>query len=139
MAGCLALDILAGRKPVVLLAEDDLEVSTLACMLLKKYNFDVKTTDSGVEALRLAQCLHPDIIVLDINLPGMNGLEICRHLKADSETCATPVVFCSGEGQLAGEALALGATAFLSKPEGVLQLADCLHEVLALTSPAAKN
>ena len=139
-AAWLGLDLpLTARKPTVLLAEDDPEVSLLACMFLKQYNFDVKTTDSGVAALHLARCLNPDIVVLDINLPGMNGLEICRQLKADPKTCAIPVVFCSGEGHLAGQALALGAAAFLGKPQGVLQLADCLYEILSLTSLAARN
>lgn len=131
------LGAVLNKKPTVLLAEDDLGVSNMICALLATYNFDVKATASGIEALHLARSWLPDIVVLDINLPEMTGLEICRALKADPRTCVMPVVFCSGEGHLAGEAMALGAAAFLEKPDGVLKLGSCLRETLALDSQIA--
>ena len=126
------LNAMNGKKPTVLVAEDDPDVSAMICAILKTYDFEVKATESGVEALRLARKWLPDAVVLDINLPEMSGLEICRELKADLKTCAMPVVFCSGEGNLAAEAMALGAVAFLEKPEGILKLGPRLREILSL-------
>src|SRR5215469_17979726 len=87
-------------KPTVLIVEDDNYVSAAMWALLTNSNFDVAVTANGAEGLKLAQALSPDIIVLDVNLPGMNGLEICRHLKADLNTSDVPVVFLSGQSQL---------------------------------------
>ena len=122
--------LMASGKHTVLLAEDDPNVSAMICMLLEAHNFHVRIADSGLQALRMAQDLMPDIVVLDINLPEMSGLEICRVLKANPQTCTIPVVFCSGEGDLASEALALGGAAFLEKPDGILKLTACLSEIL---------
>jgi CheY-like chemotaxis protein len=82
------------------------------------------------DALQLARHFPPDIVVLDVNLPGMNGLEVCRQLKAAPGTRALPVVFCSGERHLAEDAMDLGAAAFLAKPDDILKLPECLHAIL---------
>src|SRR5690348_2220921 len=74
---------MTNRKPTVLLAEDDASVSAMICLILKNQDFEVRAAESGLEALRLAHSWKPDIIILDINLPEMSGLEICRTLKAD--------------------------------------------------------
>ena len=122
--------LIANRKPTVLLAEDDPNVSLMISLLLKAQDFDVKVADSGLQALHLAQRWKPDIVVLDINLPEMSGLDICRALKSNPRTCAISIVFCSGESHLAAEALSVGGAAFLEKPGGVLRLTACLHEIL---------
>ncbi len=123
----------ACRHPTVLLVEDDPDVSAIMSLLLTDGGFEVSTAWSGPEGLSRARNFAPDIVVLDVNLPGMNGLEICRQLKASPETCGLPVVFCSGERDLAGEAVNLGAAAFLTKPDDILKLADCLHAKLCRT------
>lgn len=126
------MSVMPGRKPTVLLAEDDPGVSAIICALLKAHDFEVKATDSGLEALLLARSLAPDVVVLDINLPEMSGLEVCRELKAHSKTREMPVVFCSGEEHLSTEALAAGGAAFLEKPGGVLKLAEFLRELIGV-------
>lgn len=118
-------------KPTVLVVEDDNYVSATIWALLKESNFDVAVAASGADGFKLACTLVPDIIVLDVDLPGMNGLEICRRLKADSCTSGIPIVFLSGQSQLAGQGLALGAEAFLVKPLGICQLPDRLRQILA--------
>lgn len=126
-------------KSTVLLAEDDPNVSAMICLLLEAHNFHVRIADSGLQALRMAQDLMPDIVVLDINLPEMSGLEICRILKANPQTCTIPVVFCSGEGHLASEAMASGGAAFLEKPDGILKLSGCLGEILSGESKNSRH
>jgi DNA-binding response OmpR family regulator len=114
----------------VLQVEDDPHVVTIVEILLGRSNFEVISTDTGREALRLAGSIHPDIITLDVDLPDMNGLEICRQLKADPETALLPVVFFSGQSNLAEEGLALGAAAFLVKPNDLTRLGKCLREII---------
>ena len=123
--------LIVNRKPKVLVAEDDTSVSTMMCLLLKEQDFDVRVAETGLEALQMAQSWKPDIMVLDINLPQMSGLEICRMLKTDPKTSMITIVFCSGEGHLAAEAMAMGGTAFLEKPAGILQLTPCLRGILS--------
>jgi CheY-like chemotaxis protein len=121
----------SARKPTVLVMEGDPYVSAVLWTLLSRFNFEVFSEISGTVGRDLARNLHLDAVVLDVNLPGMNGLEICRQLKADPETRALPVVFCSRQGYLADEAMEVGAAAFLAKPNEVFKLPGCLSQILA--------
>ena len=121
---------LSEGKPSVLLVEDDNYVTAILWMLLKRSGFHVTTAVTGTEGLQLARNGSLDIIVLDVDLPGMSGLDVCRELKAAATTADLPVVFFSGQGNLAGEAFELGAEAFLIKPTDVCRLVDCLHQIL---------
>jgi len=118
------------KPPAVLVVEDDPSVFMLILKLLRHYGFTVIHASTGLEGLVMAQNLCPDIVVLDVELPGMSGLEICRQLKSDPKTRPLPVVFCSGQGFLAGEAFDLGAAAFLVKPLDVVHLPACLGKIL---------
>lgn len=117
-------------KSTVLLVEDDNYVSAAIWTLLKYSNFEVTIAASGAEGLKLTRSLAPDIIVLDVGLPDINGLEICRHLKADPDTASLPVIFFSGQSQFAQQALDLGAEAFLFKPNDIGKISDCLRQIL---------
>lgn len=117
-------------KPTVLVIEDDPYVSAVIWTLLNDNNFTTISESSGPDGLQRVRSILPHIVVLDINLPGMNGLEICRQLKADSKTSALPVVVCSGQTYLASEAMELGAAAFLEKPCDIIKLPACLRQIL---------
>lgn len=126
---CLVGVVPEGRLKLLQM-EDDPDVVTIVETLLCRLKFDVTSTDRGVEGLRLAASLRPDIITLDIDLPDMTGLEVCRRLKADPETALLPVVFFSGQSNLVEEGLALGAAAFLVKPDDLTRLGKCLREIV---------
>jgi DNA-binding response OmpR family regulator len=119
------------RKPTLLVVEGDPVVSAILWTLLNRFDFEVISENSGPVGRDLARNLHPDAIVLNVNLPGMNGLEICRQLKADPETRALPVLFCSRQHYLADEAMEVGAAAFLVMPDEVFKLPDCLRQIFA--------
>lgn len=121
----------SARKPTVLVVENDPYISAVLWTLLSRFNFEAISETSGPTGRQLARSLRLDALVLDVNLPGINGLEICRQLKADPETRALPVVFCSRQYYLADEAMEVGAAAFLVKPEEVIKLPDCLRRILA--------
>jgi DNA-binding response OmpR family regulator len=118
-------------KPIVLLVEDDNYVSAAIWTLLQDSNFDVIIAASAAEGFKMVKTILPDIVVLDVNLPDMSGVEIYRHLKTDPRTADLPVVFFSAHSQFAEEALDLGARAFLVKPNDIVRLADCLTQILA--------
>jgi CheY-like chemotaxis protein len=119
-------------KPTVLVVENDPYISAILWTLLNHFNFQIVSETSGPVGRELARSLSPDAVVLDVDLPGMNGLEICRQLKADPQTRALPVVFCSGQGYLADEALEVGAAAFLKMPGEIIKLPDCLNKILSV-------
>lgn len=104
----------------VLLIEDDPDIQKmveLSLTLVGKHEV-VGIASSGAEGLRLAGQLQPDLILLDVMMPEMDGYETCRRLKASTETAEIPVIFLSAKAQAAEQAKgkALGAIGYLVKP-----------------------
>jgi CheY-like chemotaxis protein len=126
-------------KPTILVVNGDHYVSAIIWTLLKNFDFDVVSETSGPAGLQLARSLSPDAVVLEVNLPDLNGLEICRRLRADPATRALPVVFCSRQRYLADEAIELGAAAFLDGISGVIQLPACLGNILPARRAASSK
>lgn len=90
---------------------------------------------NGRDGVRLALQEQPDLVLLDMHLPDINGLELLRHLKADADTAAIPVVVVSADAtltQIEG-ALAAGAARYLTKPVNVAELLAAVDEVLERT------
>jgi CheY-like chemotaxis protein len=104
--------------PVVLLVDDASDVRELYGAHLVLEGFRVETAADGREAIAQCQALQPDIVVLDLGLPAMDGLEVCRRLKDDPRTASIPVIVVSGRDPVstAPEAKAAGAAAYLFKP-----------------------
>ena len=116
--------------PTVLVVQSEPLISAVLWTLLTRNGFKVVSETSGPVDAQLARSIPADAIVLDVNLPGTNGLEICRRFKEDPETSSIPVIFCSGQHYLADEALELGAAAFLCAPGEIFKLPECLREIL---------
>ncbi len=106
------------RAPVVLVVEDDAPNRVLLTHLLERAGYRAATASDGPSGLAAAFELAPDLVLLDVGLPGMDGLEIVRRLRADPRTVAMPVVLLTGhtsvEDVVAG--LDAGADDFLAKP-----------------------
>ncbi|MFC1930497.1 response regulator transcription factor [Chloroflexota bacterium] len=113
----------------VLVVDDDIKTVELVKLYLKRDGYRVLTAYNGLEALRLARDKRPDIIVLDLMLPGMDGLEVCRKLRVDSEV---PVIMLTArttdEDRLAG--LEIGADDYVTKPFSPRELAARVRTVL---------
>ena len=110
-------------RPTVLIVDDTPDNITLLSMLLKdKYNTKVAT--SGATALQIVASSKVDLILLDIMMPDVDGIETCRRLKADPASAAIPVVFLTAKSQPEDEALgrSVGAADFLRKPVNPDQL-----------------
>lgn len=117
----------------VLIVEDDPNTLELVELYLHNDGHKVLTTQDGLEGLRLAREAHPDLVVLDLMLPGMDGLEICRTLREESEV---PIVMLTArveeDDRLAG--LDMGADDYLTKPFSPRELAARVRAVLRRTA-----
>ena len=94
--------------------------------------FTVKAAVNGMMALKIVEKNPPDLILLDIRMPQMDGFEVCRKLKANDTTAAIPVIFLTGESGAATEAdaIAAGAAGYITKPINpdalLAKISDCL-------------
>ncbi len=102
----------------LLFVDDDAELRTIFRRTAERHGFTVITAADGVEGLALAQSDQPDLVVLDVNMPRMDGRDVCRALKADDQTRAIPVLFLSARGDPFSRQLGLelGAEDFIEKP-----------------------
>ncbi len=103
------------RNQLVLIVDDDASARDLIQRYLTREGFQTCTAATGAEALRLAQELHPNVITLDVLMPGMDGLAVLQALKADPELATIPVVMVSTMSDRSLGA-ALGAADYLTKP-----------------------
>jgi two-component system CheB/CheR fusion protein len=83
----------------VLVVDDNVDAADSVAMILRMSGYDVRCTHDGLSALDTAKVYHPDIVVLDIGLPGISGYEVARRLRLDPEFEATPLVAVTGYGQ----------------------------------------
>lgn len=106
------------RKPRILVIEDQPDVRNLLVVALTNAGCEVMAAQTGIEGLRLAEDGKFDLITLDVDLPEMDGFEICSRLKNHTELRQTPVVFVTG--RFAGEDVRrgreLGAADYITKP-----------------------
>ena len=118
---------MAGKR--ILVVDDDVKTVELVKLYLTRDGYRVITAYDGVEALRLAREGHPDLIVLDLMLPGIDGIEICRTLRAESDV---PIIMLTArstdQDKLTG--LGLGADDYVTKPFSPRELAARVRVVL---------
>ncbi|MEN3013034.1 MAG: response regulator [Endomicrobiia bacterium] len=102
----------------VLVVEDDLEIQDLLKFTFQQANYDVYQAYNGKEALQKVKLIMPDIIILDVIMPEMNGFEVIEHLRSDPETCLIPVIMLTSLGQTKDKltGIKLGADEYLVKP-----------------------
>jgi len=105
------------KKPLLLVVDDTPDNLALMSGLLKGL-YRVKVANNGERSLKIAQSDTPDLILLDIMMPGMDGYEVCRRLKADAQTADIPVVFLTAKTEEKDEekGLLLGAVDYITKP-----------------------
>jgi CheY-like chemotaxis protein len=113
----------------ILLVEDAPFLRYAFGRLLRMHGFEVKEANDGREALACVPKFRPQLVVTDLMMPGMDGIELIRRLRADPETAGLPVVAITGDAsdQTADRARAAGAAGFLSKPVDLPVLIDRLR------------
>jgi cyclic di-GMP phosphodiesterase len=107
----------------ILLVDDDANLRTLLRTTFEVFDIDVAEADSGAAALHAVKAFEPDVLVLDVSMPGMTGLEVCRRLRADHANDGLGIVLLTGsEGRTLEASEEVGADAFLRKPFSPLEL-----------------
>lgn len=125
----------------VLIAEDEKDIRRLVVFTLERAGYEVLEAPDGREALRLATENQPNLILLDIMMPFLNGYEVCRKLRQITELKDTPIVLLSAKAQNyeIGEGLQAGATDYLIKPFIPRELAAKVKQILGEGDPKHSN
>lgn len=120
----------------VLLVDDSATIRMSIGALLTKHGYTVETADDGSSALTLLERMTPDVVITDLNMPHVNGIDFVKALRTRQATRFTPVLLLTNESQRAKRDLAkdAGATGWIVKPVAAEDLVDVLETVL----PAAK-
>ena len=102
----------------ILVAEDDRDIADLIAHYFQKAGWSTHLADTGHDALTYAQRHPPDLVVLDVMLPGLSGLEVCRALRAEKSTAAIPIIMVTARGEETDRivGLEIGADDYVSKP-----------------------
>lgn len=105
-------------KPLILVVDDEEDILELIRYNLAKEGYQVGTVTSGEDALAFARREQPNLVILDLMLPGVDGLEVCKRLKANDATAAIPVIMLTAKSEDADvvTGLELGADDYLTKP-----------------------
>ncbi len=106
-----------GQRKRILYIEDEIDLQWLVKYILESVGgFDVLVCGSGAEGLRSMDSFAPDLVLLDVMMPEMDGFGVLRALRARPESAAVPVVFLTARAQEGDEYLALGADGVIAKP-----------------------
>ncbi|MCL4266497.1 MAG: response regulator [Anaerolineae bacterium] len=119
-------------KPTIMVVDDEPHIRDMLTLLLEMHGFAVSTAIDGADAWeKITQC-PPDVIILDVMMPVMDGITLCQKLRAHPETTPLPVIMLSGKTQFGAEAegLAAGANYYMWKPMKTVELVANIRTVL---------
>ena len=126
---------MAGEK--ILIVEDDLDISELINFNLSKEGYKISSVANGATALSMIKSSHFDLVLLDLLLPDVDGLEICRNVKKDGNTSAIPIIMVTAKGEVSDivTGLELGADDYIVKPFSPKVLVARVRSVLRRKQP----
>lgn len=132
MIGDEGLPIANTVKPRVLVIEDSASVRRLIEVCLRALDIDLGAAEDGIQGLEDARHYIPDVIVLDVGLPGMDGWEVLRHLRADDSTRGIRVLVLTAHAQpeVAEQAAQGGADDFMTKPFRPIELRERIEKLI---------
>ena len=127
-------------KHRILLVDDEPSIVKMVGKRLEVEGFDVLVAMDGQEGLTKAQSEHPDLIILDLMLPKLNGYEVCTMLKQDTRYQKTPIVLFTAKTQDKDEKLGMecGANAYVRKPFRAQELLEKIHALIAASQPSGE-
>ena len=120
------------KKPVILIADDDPEILTMLGIRLSKKGYQVLEAVDGNQTLDLAHKHHPDLVLLDVMMPGKNGWEVAKELRSDDEFSNVGIVMLTAIGEKVNEMTSplYGADAYVDKPFDFSELEKKIKDVL---------
>jgi DNA-binding response OmpR family regulator len=130
--------IRTAAKDTVLVADDDKVLSALVTEFLRKNGFQVAVAFDAMQAMVGVRQAKPKAVVLDIGMPGGNGMDVLKKLKAMNTTSQIAVIILTGstDEKVKEQCIGLGADAFLTKPPNLPELLSILNSALGLPDPA---
>lgn len=121
-------------KPLILLADDEADVSLVTRTRLEASGFEVVAAENGEEALARFRERRPDLVLLDLKMPRLDGYQLCRIIKSDPATCSVPVILFSASSAyslaLRDKCLELGADDHLRKPYAADELLSKVRRLI---------
>ena len=123
----------------VLIVEDDADIANLIAHFLEKHGFRSDIVGDGGRAAAQAREAPPDLVILDVMLPGLNGLEVCRALRADTRTANVPIIMLTARGEESERILGLdvGADDYIVKPFSPNELMARVRALMRRSAPVA--
>lgn len=115
---------MATVKQKILIVEDDIDVAEMVTAYFRAQGYDVLTVNWGEDGVRACQTNHPDLAILDIRLPDIDGYEVARRLRSDRRTADVPIIFLTEKRERADklQGLELGADDYITKPFDIQEL-----------------
>lgn len=123
----------------VLIVDDEPMARTLLRLMLVRAGFNVSEAEDGFDALEKVKQDRPDIILLDVMMPGMDGFTVCETLRSEEKTATLPIIMLSAKTDLESinRGLRLGATKYLTKPISPEDLTQHVYDALNDVAPTA--
>lgn len=120
------------KKPRILLVDDQESVLKLLDAILKVRNYDVMYASNGLDAVEIALNMKPNLILLDVMMPGMDGFKVCQTLKSNESTKDIPIVFLTARGDDSDREMGkkVGASGFVKKPFRSAELLSIISELI---------
>lgn len=124
---------MAADKRKILIADDEPNIVTALEFLLKRAGYDVRTAANGDEALALVESFAPDLVLVDIMMPGKSGYEVCQRMREAPQWRHIKIVMVTAKGREAevSKGLSLGADLYITKPFSTQELIAAIERLLA--------
>jgi CheY-like chemotaxis protein len=129
------------RRPTILIVDDNITNLKVLLGMLQDQGFDTRPATSAQQALRMVARQVPDLALLDINMPDIDGFQLCRKLRENSHSANVPVIFLSAYSgdEIADQCRAVGGQGYVTKPIDRDQVLDCIGAVLRKPSDATAD
>jgi two-component system alkaline phosphatase synthesis response regulator PhoP len=127
---------MAMKQQHIVIVEDEADIAEVIEYSLSREGFETSSALNGQDGLELAQSVKPDLVLLDLMLPGLDGIEICRELKSDANTRSIPIIMVTAKGDESDIVLGLsmGADDYVTKPFSPKELVARVKAVLRRSS-----
>lgn len=116
----------------ILVVDDEPMARSLIRLMLVREGFDVSEAANGIDALRKLDQFTPDIMILDVMMPGLDGITMCKQIRNRTKTAALPIIMLSARTDMESinEGINAGATRYLKKPISAAELTEHVREIL---------
>ena len=116
-----------------MIVDDDLQASGLVERVVKMYKHETSVVNRSTVAMETAHAFHPDLFILDLMMPDLNGFELCTLLRTDPEFTKTPVIVVSAmeDKEAKIKAFSVGVNEYITKPFNIIDLGDKITALLA--------